>query len=285
MSLETVSFLVGLAGRHAAAGAFDEARAAARRAVSAYPDDTEVWSFFGLIAGHQRDAAWTYVAYCRRLSLAAAGAPERLRLALAAVWVGQPEVAGREFGAALTADPSLAEAGEEVANAALTSGMIDLAEALFETLIARRPDQASFARGLHMTRALGAGSTRTRTTAMHRWGTSARASHHPVDMAAMELGSPRYLIIRGYGVGFWGEVAHVASHLALADILGRVPVVHWGPEVRYRDGMSDTNAWISYFEATAATSVSDLKQGSGPIFLDRGSVGRWRIQRIDRCGR
>lgn len=262
----SVSAFVALANRCVAAGAIGAAYEALRRAASLSPDDGATWSLLGLIAGHQRDAPLSYLSYRRRLSLGAAAAQERLRLSLAAVWVGQPKIASRELENALRMAPSLVEAGEEIANAALTSGMIELAEALFEILTAWRSDWPSFARGLHIARALGAGSPAMTMATMRRWGTSSQDRHHPGDAAALAEGSPRYLVIRGYGVGFWGEVTHVANHLALARILGRTPIVHWGPEFRYRDHAGETNAWTLYFEATAVADVFDLARSSRPIF-------------------
>lgn len=60
-------------------------------------------------------------------------------------------------------------------------------------------------------------------------------------------GGERFLFIRAWGQGFWSDVDHVLGALLLADISGRTPIVHWGPNSRFRDPAAD-NALSSFFE-------------------------------------
>ncbi|MSP49185.1 MAG: hypothetical protein EXQ95_07640 [Alphaproteobacteria bacterium] len=72
---------------------------------------------------------------------------------------------------------------------------------------------------------------------------------------------PAYHLIRAWGAGFWGDMMHVALQLALAESLGRTPIVYWGRESRYRRP-GTANAWELYFEPVSAASLDDaLKHG------------------------
>ena len=69
------------------------------------------------------------------------------------------------------------------------------------------------------------------------------------------------LLIKRWGAGFWSDIDHVAGQLAAADILGRVPVVHWGTSGPYADRKTET--FGLYFEPVSHVSVDDL---SGTIW-------------------
>jgi hypothetical protein len=64
------------------------------------------------------------------------------------------------------------------------------------------------------------------------------------------------LLIKRWGAGFWSDVDHVAGQLAAADILARIPVVHWGTGGPYADGKTET--FRLYFEPVSHLSVDDL---------------------------
>lgn len=70
---------------------------------------------------------------------------------------------------------------------------------------------------------------------------------------------PGYLVIKPWGVGFWGEVDHVAGHLVIAEIMGREPIVLWNDECRYRPPDMD-NGWDAYFEPVSTARRRDLDQ-------------------------
>ena len=97
------------------------------------------------------------------------------------------------------------------------------------------------------------------------WGTQDDAVYHPIDALRRAQSGPGYLLIRGWGCGFWGEVNHVAVQLALADIMGRVPIVYWGTEFHYRPSGSE-NAWDAYFEPVSAAKRPDLEGGNQTYF-------------------
>ncbi len=68
---------------------------------------------------------------------------------------------------------------------------------------------------------------------------------------------PRYLLIREWGAGFWSDVDHVLGQLLVAEITGRVPIVHWGPGSRFGDG-SEADAWARYFEPVSGVGGATL---------------------------
>jgi len=75
----------------------------------------------------------------------------------------------------------------------------------------------------------------------------------------------RYLLIRPWACGFWGEVHHVAVQFAFAEISRRVPIVYWGPEIRYgADGLR--NAWDAYFEPVSNATLADLTSAEHSVF-------------------
>jgi tetratricopeptide (TPR) repeat protein len=82
----------------------------------------------------------------------------------------------------------------------------------------------------------------------------------------------RYLLIRPWVCGFWGEVNHVAVQLAFAEITGRVPMVFWGPEVRY-GAPGFENAWDAYFEPVSTVTPAELRRQGLTIFPDRWRDG------------
>jgi protein O-GlcNAc transferase len=68
--------------------------------------------------------------------------------------------------------------------------------------------------------------------------------------------SDRFLLIRAWGQGFFADVDHVLGQCLLAEITGRMPMVFWGKESRFGDGVS--NAWGRYFEPVSALRFDDV---------------------------
>ncbi|MHB8743219.1 MAG: hypothetical protein ACYC9L_08825 [Sulfuricaulis sp.] len=71
--------------------------------------------------------------------------------------------------------------------------------------------------------------------------------------------SEKYLLIKAWGWGFWSDVSHILGQLLVAEITGRIPVVHWGSNSLFSDG-TDVNAFGFYFEALSDASLSDLQK-------------------------
>ncbi|MEL6765172.1 MAG: tetratricopeptide repeat protein, partial [Cyanobacteria bacterium J06607_6] len=71
-----------------------------------------------------------------------------------------------------------------------------------------------------------------------------------------QLENPKFILIRAWGHGFWSDVDHVLGQLFLAEITGRIPVVYWGANSRYRD--ADENAFENYFEPVSSYKIDHL---------------------------
>jgi hypothetical protein len=69
----------------------------------------------------------------------------------------------------------------------------------------------------------------------------------------------RFLVIRAWGYGFWSDVSHVLGALLLAEITGRLPIVHWGRNSLFGDG-SDADAFTRYFEPISELTLSGLPE-------------------------
>jgi hypothetical protein len=69
----------------------------------------------------------------------------------------------------------------------------------------------------------------------------------------------RYIVIQPWGCGFWGEIDHVLGQLAVAEITGRTPVVHWGGQGVYPAPGHD-NAWEAYFEPVSDVHLDDIRR-------------------------
>ena len=70
-------------------------------------------------------------------------------------------------------------------------------------------------------------------------------------------GSPRYLLIKAWGYGFWSEVHHLLSQLLLAELTHRIPIIHWGSNCLFRRADS-VNAFVHFFEPVTASEHSDI---------------------------
>jgi protein O-GlcNAc transferase len=76
--------------------------------------------------------------------------------------------------------------------------------------------------------------------------------------------APRYLVIESWGHGFWSDVTNVFGYLLLAEITGRIPLTHWGPNSLFTDG-HDEDGFTSFFEPVSPYTliqVRNLKNGS-----------------------
>lgn len=167
--------------------------------------------------------------------------------------------------AALEAAPHLARyAPNEVVMAAVRSGQVSTAAILAEDIVARDPALAGAPEALHFARARLAKTTSEVREVVRRWSASRVPAYHPVD-ADRRQRDPGYVLIRGWGTGFWAEVFHVANNVAFAEIAGRVPCVYWGEEVRYR-GAACANAWEQFFEPLSPIPFGELERAAVSVF-------------------
>lgn len=69
----------------------------------------------------------------------------------------------------------------------------------------------------------------------------------------------RFLLIKAWGSGFWSDVSHVLGQLLVAEMTGRVPVVHWGANSLFRDG-TGSNAFELFFNPVSDVGMGDLRR-------------------------
>jgi len=93
---------------------------------------------------------------------------------------------------------------------------------------------------------------------------------------------PRYLLIKAWGYGFCADLDHVYGGLLLAELTGRVPMVHWGHNSLFRDPDTD-NAFEHFFEPVSGLTWNDLLAPQLSCFpakwntanLQRAEVSKW----------
>ncbi|MBI5137332.1 MAG: hypothetical protein HZA24_08365 [Nitrospirae bacterium] len=83
--------------------------------------------------------------------------------------------------------------------------------------------------------------------------------------APLPGGAPRYLLIKAWGAGFFSEVHHVIGHCLLAELTGRIPVVHWGDNCLFSDG-GGVDAFRHFFKPLSDMAAADLPREEGGIF-------------------
>jgi protein O-GlcNAc transferase len=85
----------------------------------------------------------------------------------------------------------------------------------------------------------------------------------------------RFLLVKAWGYGFWADVDHVLGALLLAEMTGRVPVVHWGGNSLYSDD-PDGDAFEQFFEPVSRYRLTDLPAQEGQIYPPKWTPGNLR---------
>ncbi len=97
-----------------------------------------------------------------------------------------------------------------------------------------------------------------------QWAEPATAMRHLERAAVDQLGGvdhggarERFLLIKSWGCGFWSDVYHVLGQLLVAEISGRIPVVHWGDNSHFsaHDG---GDAFASFFDPLSPYGIDEL---------------------------
>ena len=81
---------------------------------------------------------------------------------------------------------------------------------------------------------------------------------------------PQYLLIKAWGFGFWSDVDHVLGSLLLAEITGRIPIVHWGANSLFSDDPT-SNAWQSFFEPISNSTIEMIARDELSFFPPKWS--------------
>ena len=81
----------------------------------------------------------------------------------------------------------------------------------------------------------------------------------------------RFLLIKAWGAGFWSDVDHVVGALLVAELTGRIPVVHWSSQSLFSDG-NRPNAFDNYFEPVSGYTIRDLIDDNYSYFPPKWST-------------
>jgi tetratricopeptide (TPR) repeat protein len=239
----------------AAAGALDVAAMTIRRAAALEPSLWTAWHNMSSALVHL-DSEAKALPYQRRAHISGAPEEHRYQLIFLELLFGDAEVASRHLAEALDTFPN-PDSAIGMVYTAMQRGRAISAAILGETLIARFPRSANVAMMLQRVRLRLTRSQHDIRAMQTRWGVDAKDGYYPVDTERRRV-APGYLLIRGFNCGFWGEVTHVAINVALAEIMGRIPLVYWGREVRYRR-QDEGNAWDLFFEPLSDVALSELR--------------------------
>ncbi len=91
----------------------------------------------------------------------------------------------------------------------------------------------------------------------------------------------RALLIKAWGYGFWSDLDHVLAGLLLAEITGRVPVVHWGSNSLFR--RADTaNAFECFFEPVSQLKLADLQAEGLSYFPAKWQAGNLQQEDVQK---
>ncbi|MBI1778582.1 MAG: hypothetical protein HYR63_24850 [Proteobacteria bacterium] len=247
----------------ASTGATERARRSLQRVAALNPALPTAWRNLSTWA-LQCGIGGAAIAFQRRVDCLVYGDLEaKLDLILVETLVGQVERAAQRL-ALIYRTPGVCEAVVEIVGTALEKGRGLQAAILAEAVVEHFPSSADATRMLHLARAGVARTGQDVQAIARRWSGGSGGIYHAIDAVRRGI-APGYLLIRGYGCGFWGEVTHVANNLALAEIMGRTAVVYWGREVRYRRAKVG-NAWDLFFEPISSETAQELAGLRGKIF-------------------
>ncbi len=87
----------------------------------------------------------------------------------------------------------------------------------------------------------------------------------------------RFLLIKGWGYGFWADVDHVMGQLLVAEWTGRTPVVHWGEESLWHDDSLGPrgDAWRQFFEPVSDRTIDDVLRAAVRAGASGGKPAIW----------
>jgi hypothetical protein len=98
--------------------------------------------------------------------------------------------------------------------------------------------------------------------------------------AAASVGSlQRFLVIKAWGFGFWSDVDHVLGGLLLAEITGRIPVIHWGSNSLFSDNPAH-DAFTAYFASVSDVTLGELIGMNNDYFPPKWSATNLRDEDV-----
>ena len=98
--------------------------------------------------------------------------------------------------------------------------------------------------------------------------------------AAVTRQEPGYLLIKTWGYGFWSDIGHFVSALLLAEMTGRIPVIHWGSGCRYSDD-PESDAFRTFFEPLNDVTLADIEALDAACFPSKWTRATLRNDRFE----
>jgi len=92
---------------------------------------------------------------------------------------------------------------------------------------------------------------------------------------------PSYLLIKSWGMGFWSSIDHVLGQLLLCEMVGRIPVIHWGPYCLY-GGSAQYSSFTRFFLPVSACTINDLLKQPEPYYPPKWTASNLRREGISR---
>jgi len=93
--------------------------------------------------------------------------------------------------------------------------------------------------------------------------------------------APRYLLIKAWGHGFWSDVAQVMTHLVVAELTGRIPVIHWGAGSLF-GGAPDRDCFTDFFEPVSPASLEEVIAAAESLYPKKWTKENLRADNIAR---
>lgn len=88
-------------------------------------------------------------------------------------------------------------------------------------------------------------------------------------------GGEYHLLIKPWSQGFWSEMNHVLGCLLLAEVTGRVPIVHWGADSLFGDGARDV--FRLFWEPVGPHGLEGLVSNPPRSIFP----GKWSVDALD----
>jgi protein O-GlcNAc transferase len=90
----------------------------------------------------------------------------------------------------------------------------------------------------------------------------------------------RFLLIKAWGYGFWSDVNHVLGQLLLAEMTGRIPVVHWGGNSLFSDDPA-ADAFVSFFQPLNSTTFEELAARCRSFYPPKWNAPNLNVPRLN----
>lgn len=91
----------------------------------------------------------------------------------------------------------------------------------------------------------------------------------------------RFLLIKSWGCGFWSDVDHVMGQLLAAELMGRTPVIYWGPNSLYAKSFQ-SNAFDLYFEPVSEYTIQNLVKAGYTFYPSVWNARNIMIEDLDK---